>query len=84
MFNPLLKVRSYFIAYTGIWCLIAFIHVLILILFQGFSVGLAITESVISNLLLALIGLGLWFPVFFSRPLGIDPLCDSECTVRIR
>jgi two-component sensor histidine kinase len=67
MFNPLLKVRSYFIAYTGIWCLIAVIHVLILILFQGFSAGLAITESVISNFLLALIGLGLWFPVFFSK-----------------
>jgi len=67
MFNPLLKVRSYFIAYTGIWFLIAVIHVLILIVFQGFSAGLAITESVISNLLLALIGLGLWFPVFFSK-----------------
>jgi two-component system LytT family sensor kinase len=67
MFNPLLKVRSYFLAYTSVWCLIAVIHVLILTLFQGFSVGLAITESFVSNFLFALIGLGLWFPVFFSK-----------------
>ena len=67
MFNPLLKVRPYFFAYIGIWCMIAVIHVIILILFQGLPFGLAITESVISNVLLALIGLGLWFPVFFSK-----------------
>ncbi|MBN1415432.1 MAG: histidine kinase [Bacteroidales bacterium] len=67
MLNPILKVRQYFIAYTGIWGLIAIIHILILTLFQGFSPGLAITESLIANLLFALIGLGLWFPVFFSN-----------------
>jgi two-component system, LytTR family, sensor kinase len=67
MLNPILKVRSYFIAYIGIWSLIAVIHILILTLFQGFSMGLAFTESLISNMLLALIGLGLWFPVFFSN-----------------
>jgi two-component system LytT family sensor kinase len=67
MLNPLLKVRQYFIAYLGIWGLIAIIHILILTLFQGFSLGLAITESFISNVLLAMIGLALWFPVFFSR-----------------
>jgi len=67
MHNPLLKARQYLIAYIGIWGLIAIIHIIILTLFQGFSVGLAITESLIANLLFALIGLGLWFPVFFSR-----------------
>jgi len=66
MLNPLLKVRQYFIAYSVIWGLIAIIHILILTLFQGFSPGLAIMESLIANLLFALIGLGLWFPVFFS------------------
>jgi two-component system LytT family sensor kinase len=66
MLNPILKVRQYFIAYAGIWGLIAIIHIVILTVFQGFSPGLAITESLIANLLLALIGLGLWFPVFFS------------------
>jgi sensor histidine kinase YesM len=66
MLNPLLKVRSYFYAYLGIWGLIGVIHILILTVFQGFSIGLAITESIIANLLFAVIGLGLWFPVFFS------------------
>ncbi len=67
MLNPLLKERSYFIAYLGVWGLIAVIHILILTLFQGFSLGLAITESFIADALLAMIGLALWFPVFFSR-----------------
>ena len=67
MLNPLLKVRPYLIAYIGVWALIAIIHILILTLFQGFSLGLAFTESLISNVLLAMIGLALWFPVFFSR-----------------
>jgi two-component system LytT family sensor kinase len=66
MFNPLLKVRQYFYAYIGIWGLICIIHILILTLFQGFSLGLAFTESIVANALFALIGLGLWFPVFFS------------------
>jgi two-component system, LytTR family, sensor kinase len=67
MFNPIIKERAYLIAYSGIWCVIAIIHILMLTLFQGFSLGMALTESVITNLLLALIGLGLWFPVFFSN-----------------
>jgi len=66
MLNPLLKIRQYFIAYTLVWALIGIIHIIILTVFQGFSLGLAFTESLIANVFLALIGLALWFPVFFS------------------
>ncbi len=66
MLNPLLKVKKYFYAYIVVWGLISIIHIFILTLFQRFSLTLAITESLVANVLFALIGLGLWFPVFFS------------------
>lgn len=66
MLNPLLKEKKYFYAYLIVWGLICVIHIFILTLFQRFSLTIAITESLIANILFALIGLGLWFPVFFS------------------
>lgn len=66
MFNPLLKVRQYFYAYIGLWSLIGILQIIILTIFQGFSIGIAFTESIISSLLFAVIGLCLWFPVFYS------------------
>lgn len=66
MLNPLLKEKKYLYTYITVWGLICIIHIFILTLFQRFSLTIAITESLIANILFALIGLGLWFPVFFS------------------
>jgi two-component system, LytTR family, sensor kinase len=67
MQNPILSSRTTFYYYLGIWIIVICIHILLL-LFSG-RIGLtpALSDSVVSNLLYAAIGLGLWFPIFFGR-----------------
>lgn len=67
MNNPLFSNRKSFITYVAIWMLVMCVHILLLIVTEGLPWVDAVADSFVSNILFAAIGLGLWFPVFFSR-----------------
>lgn len=65
MYNPLYGNRYYFFLYSGLWILIAAIHLFILTFYHSFGIEIAITESIIANSIIAVLGLSLWYPVFY-------------------
>ena len=67
MQNPLFSNRKSFVTYAGIWILVMIFHILLLIISDQVSVDFAMADGIISNLLFGAMGLGLWFPIFFSR-----------------
>ena len=66
MLNPILKNRKYLIAYITVWIVIAAIHEFILIYFYNFAIANSIIESIIFNGLYATIGVGIWYPVYYT------------------
>jgi sensor histidine kinase YesM len=67
MQNPILNSRNTFYSYLGIWIIVICIHVFLLSFFGKIALVPAFSDSIISNLLYAAIGLGLWFPIFFGK-----------------
>ena len=67
MQNPILSSRRTFYYYLGIWVLVIFFHSLLLNFSGQIEFIPAFTDSIITNLLFAAIGLGLWFPIFFAK-----------------
>ncbi len=65
MNNPLYGNRTYFYLYAGIWILIAAVHLIILLYYQLFGIEIALSEAVVANFMIALLGLSLWYPVFY-------------------
>jgi hypothetical protein len=51
----------------AVWMLVMCVHILLLLLTEKLPWVTAVTDALVSNVLFAAIGLGLWFPVFFSR-----------------
>ena len=67
MQNPLFNNKRSFATYLGIWILVIFIHILLLMITEQVSLAYAMADGFISNIVYAAIGLGLWFPVFFTK-----------------
>jgi two-component system LytT family sensor kinase len=67
MQNPLFNNKRSFVTYVGIWILVIFIHILLIMITEQVSLGYALADGFISNVVYAAIGLGLWFPIFFSK-----------------
>lgn len=67
MIHPVANNRRNLVLYAIFWSLIALVHGIFLYNFYNASVYLAIADSIIYNLLFALIGLGLWYAVKFSQ-----------------
>ncbi len=65
MNNPLYGNRTYFYLYAGIWTLIAVVHLIILANYHVFGIEIALSEAVVANFIIALLGLSLWYPVFY-------------------
>jgi two-component system, LytTR family, sensor kinase len=65
MINPLYGNRNYYLVYIGIWIIVAIVHFFILSYYHVFELAVAVTESIAVNSILALMGLSLWFPVFY-------------------
>jgi two-component system LytT family sensor kinase len=63
--NPLYGNRTYFYLYAGIWTLIAAVHLIILASYHVFGLEIALSEAVVANFIIALLGLSLWYPVFY-------------------
>ncbi len=64
--NPILKNRTYFYIYASVWFVILIIHTIVLSYSYNFGWQYAITESIVYIFLFAFLGLGLWFPIYFS------------------
>ncbi|MBN2348073.1 MAG: histidine kinase [Bacteroidales bacterium] len=67
MFNPIALNRKYLITYFVVWGALALTHIILLVNFYDFNVGILITEGLLFNFLFSVIGLGLWFPIYFSK-----------------
>jgi two-component system LytT family sensor kinase len=65
--NNLLGNRKYLLIYFLIWIFISGIHIIILLCIQKFPFELAFIESLVSNFLLAFLGLGLMVSIFYSN-----------------
>jgi len=68
MQHPVFQSLKAFILYLGIWILLAGIQFVILTFQYNFPLWIAIVDSLVFNLLFALIGLPLWFVVRYSAP----------------
>ncbi|MFL5728777.1 MAG: sensor histidine kinase [Cytophagaceae bacterium] len=63
MLNPILSRLRYFYIYLMVWALIAGVHTCILWQFYGIPLSFALIDGLVFNLLLAALGLTLWYPV---------------------
>jgi len=66
MLNPILKNRRYSIGYFTAWGLIATIQIGMAVYFRSANIWTSITDSLVFNSLYALIGIGIWYPVYFT------------------
>lgn len=67
MNNPFFHNRNYLFIYFGAWLAISVIHVLIVYFNFNISLYNAIIDSVVFNVLFSVLGLIIWFPVFYNE-----------------
>jgi two-component system LytT family sensor kinase len=65
--NTIFGNRRYLFIYLMLWVFISVIHNIILFLTHKFSLGIILTEGLLSNFLLGLFGIGLWIAIFYSN-----------------
>lgn len=66
MLHPILNKRSNLITYSVIWLIIVGINSLILLHFYDFDFSIALLESMTMNSLFAFLGIGIWYPVYYT------------------
>jgi two-component system LytT family sensor kinase len=67
MLNPILKNRNYLITYSISWTVVATLQVFVILYFYNSSnIALTITDSLVFNSLYAVIGIGIWYPVYYT------------------
>jgi two-component system, LytTR family, sensor kinase len=64
--HPFTSSRSFLKIYIGSWACVELLHALILWRVYELPGGLAIIDSLVSNALFFLLGLALWYPVYYS------------------
>jgi two-component system LytT family sensor kinase len=64
--HPILKNSKNLLGYLIIWLVIILIHVFILIYFYNFGICISISESLVFNLLFSVLGIGIWYPVYYT------------------
>ncbi|HBB93118.1 MAG TPA: histidine kinase [Bacteroidales bacterium] len=74
MKNPFLANRTYTITYSVAWILIAGIHAVVLWLASSQDLTIALTDSLLFNVLFAGIGLGLWYSIRYYDFRNSSPL----------
>ncbi len=70
MQNPILNNRKSLTYYLTLWTIVIIVHIVLLRISASITLGAAVVDSLIFNLLFSAIGVGLWFPIFFSRSEG--------------
>lgn len=66
MLHPILRNRKNLIVYVSVWLFIGIIHTVILIYFNNYSFSVSVSESFVFNTLFAALGIGIWFPVYYT------------------
>ncbi len=66
MLNPISKNRSYFVIFLTVWVLIIALHTFIVNFFYDINSIKSLVDSMVFNLLFALIGYNLWYVIRFS------------------
>lgn len=66
MKNPILQHRKGLFIYLGVWIIFIFADTGFLYYTKQFSLVVSLTESIVSDGLLALLGLVIWFPVYYT------------------
>ncbi len=66
MLNPILKNRRYTFSYIGIWLLISATQIGMMVYFYNGNVLISLGESLVFNSLYAIIGIGIWYPVYYT------------------
>jgi len=68
MKHPVFSYRGWLIYYLLIWTALAVVHVLVVRKFTGFGWEMALADGLLSQLIMGVLGLGVWFLVRFSFP----------------
>lgn len=66
MLNPVLKNRKFALGYISGWTMLVFMQIGMSVYFLGLDGSIAIAGGVVYNLLFALIGIGIWYPVYYT------------------
>ncbi len=66
MLNPILKNRKYSIGYLIAWSSVVVVQVVMMLYFYHRDITIAFTESIAFNTLYAIIGIGIWYPVYYT------------------
>ncbi len=66
MLHPIIKNRRNLIVYSIIWIIVGILNTFILAYFNNFSLTISVLESLIFNLLFATLGIGIWYPVYYT------------------
>ncbi|MCG8697873.1 MAG: histidine kinase [Bacteroidales bacterium] len=68
MVNPVIRRRTYASIYFTAWGIIALAHFLLGLLFSEHPIIISVTESIILSFLFAVIGVAIWYPVYYTDP----------------
>lgn len=66
MLNPILKHRNYTLVYAIAWGVVITFQALLSILFYSNEPEISIASSLVFNSLYAIIGIGIWYPVYYT------------------
>jgi two-component system, LytTR family, sensor kinase len=66
MLNPVLKNRKYTLGYFAGWLVLACVQLFISMSFYNMAFVPALSEGLIFNALYAVIGIGIWYPVYYT------------------
>jgi two-component system, LytTR family, sensor kinase len=64
--NPITQNFKFILIYAGCWTIILILHLLTLVFLYHVDIITSIIDGVVFNGLFALMGVGLWFPVFYN------------------
>jgi two-component system, LytTR family, sensor kinase len=64
--HPILRNRKNLVGYALVWLVIGIVNTFILSYFYDFSITISLLESLIFNLLFASLGIGIWYPVYYT------------------
>jgi len=67
---PLFKNRGLLLAYVGFWLFVSFSHFTLLFFAYEIPFTESVVDSLIFNFLFAAIGIGIWYPIYYSSSEG--------------
>jgi len=66
MQHPILSSTKPIAYYGGIWAIVILTHIALILITTPVSALVAVADALVTNLLYSTIGLGLWYPIFYT------------------